>query len=94
MAPRPGELAKAVESVLLRPVATVQDLDAACDEALAGHVALLALTEGDNRNLMCAQIAQKIFGLKQVIAKVNDPVRAHTLAMKARLLSDELVKQR
>jgi Trk K+ transport system NAD-binding subunit len=27
---------------------------------------------------MAAQIAQKIFGLKQVIAKVNDPVRAQT----------------
>ena len=40
--------------------------------------ALLALTEGDNRNLMCAQIAQKIFGVKQVIAKVNDPIRANT----------------
>lgn len=40
--------------------------------------ALLALTEGDNRNLMAAQIAQKIFGVKQVIAKVNDPVRAQT----------------
>src|SRR5947207_15964796 len=37
-----------------------------------------SLTEGDNRNLMCAQIAQKIFGVKQVIAKVNDPVRAQT----------------
>ena len=40
--------------------------------------ALLALTEGDNRNLMAAQIAQKIFGVAQVIAKVNDPIRAAT----------------
>ena len=38
--------------------------------------AVLALTEGDNRNLMTAQIAKKIFGVKRVIAKVNDPVRA------------------
>ncbi len=38
--------------------------------------ALLALTEGDNRNLMAAQIAQKIFGVRRVVAKVNDPVRA------------------
>jgi trk system potassium uptake protein len=38
--------------------------------------AVLALTEGDNRNLMAAQIARKIFGVKRVIAKVNDPVRA------------------
>jgi trk system potassium uptake protein TrkA len=40
--------------------------------------AVIALTEGDNRNLMTAQIAQKIFGVKRVIAKVNDPVRAQT----------------
>lgn len=38
--------------------------------------ALLGLTEGDNRNLMAAQIAREIFGVKRVIAKVNDPVRA------------------
>lgn len=36
----------------------------------------LALTEGDNRNLMSAQIAKEIFGVKRVIAKVNDPIRA------------------
>ncbi|MGH2449725.1 MAG: NAD-binding protein [Candidatus Limnocylindria bacterium] len=38
--------------------------------------ALLGLTEGDNRNLMAAQIAHEIFGVKRVIAKVNDPIRA------------------
>jgi trk system potassium uptake protein TrkA len=38
--------------------------------------AVVALTEGDNRNLMAAQIAKRIFGVKRVIAKVNDPVRA------------------
>ena len=36
----------------------------------------LALTQGDNRNLMSAQIAKEIFGVKRVIAKVNDPIRA------------------
>ena len=40
--------------------------------------AFLALTQGDNRNLMAAQIAKKIFGVAQVIAKVNDPIRAAT----------------
>jgi trk system potassium uptake protein TrkA len=38
--------------------------------------ALLALTDGDNRNLMAAQIAKEIFGVKRVFAKVNDPIRA------------------
>lgn len=40
--------------------------------------AFFSLTEGDNRNLMAAQVAKQIFGVKTVIAKVNDPIRAHT----------------
>ena len=40
--------------------------------------ALLTLTQGDNRNLMAAQVAKEIFGVKHVIAKVNDPIRAKT----------------
>ncbi len=40
--------------------------------------AFLALTQGDNRNLMACQVAKQIFGVKQVIAKVNDPIRANT----------------
>ena len=40
--------------------------------------AFLSLTQGDNRNLMAAQIAKKIFGVAQVFAKVNDPIRAST----------------
>jgi trk system potassium uptake protein TrkA len=35
-----------------------------------------ALTEGDNRNLMAAQIAKERFHVPKVIAKVNDPIRA------------------
>ena len=38
--------------------------------------AFLALTDGDNRNLMAAQIAKEIFGVKRIFAKVNDPIRA------------------
>jgi Trk K+ transport system NAD-binding subunit len=36
----------------------------------------LALTEGDNRNIMAAQVATETFAIPQVIAKINDPVRA------------------
>ena len=36
----------------------------------------LSLTEGDNRNVMAAQVATESFGIPQVIAKINDPVRA------------------
>jgi trk system potassium uptake protein TrkA len=38
--------------------------------------ALLTLTQGDNRNLMAAQVGKDIFAVKHVIAKVNDPIRA------------------
>ncbi|HEX9045097.1 MAG TPA: TrkA family potassium uptake protein [Candidatus Limnocylindrales bacterium] len=40
----------------------------------------LALTEGDNRNVMATQVALEHLGARQVIAKVNDPVRAEAYA--------------
>lgn len=41
---------------------------------------LLALTEGDNRNVMSAQLAIEALGVGRVIAKVNDPLRARAYA--------------
>src|SRR5579884_296419 len=38
--------------------------------------AFIAVTQGDNRNIMAAQIAQHVFGVKKVIARIYDPVRA------------------
>jgi trk system potassium uptake protein TrkA len=40
----------------------------------------LAFTEGDNRNVMAAQVAVENLGAKRVIAKINDPVRAAAYA--------------
>jgi trk system potassium uptake protein TrkA len=40
----------------------------------------LALTEGDNRNVMAAQLATEALGARRVLAKVNDPVRAAAYA--------------
>jgi trk system potassium uptake protein TrkA len=40
----------------------------------------LSLTEGDNRNIMAAQVATESFAIPQVIAKINDPVRAAAYA--------------
>jgi trk system potassium uptake protein TrkA len=40
----------------------------------------LALTEGDNRNIMAAQLAQEVLGATRAVAKVNDPVRAEAYA--------------
>lgn len=38
----------------------------------------IALTNGDNTNVMAAQIAQHIFSVPRVLARVYDPVRAET----------------
>ena len=40
----------------------------------------IALTEGDNRNIMAAQLAAEALGVPKVIAKINDPVRATAYA--------------
>ena len=40
----------------------------------------LAMTEGDNRNVMAAQLALESLGAGRVIAKINDPVRAAAYA--------------
>jgi trk system potassium uptake protein TrkA len=40
----------------------------------------LSLTEGDNRNVMSAQIAAEVFDARRVIAKINDPLRAEAYA--------------
>lgn len=54
------------------------DMDILRQAGIEKADAFLALTQGDNRNLMAAQIAKKIFSVQQVFAKVNDPVRANT----------------
>ena len=45
-----------------------------------GADVLLALTEGDNRNVMAAQIAMENLSVGSVVAKINDPVRAAAYA--------------
>jgi len=54
------------------------DLDILRQAGVESADAFLTLTEGDNRNLMSAQIAKQIFAVRQVLAKVNDPIRAAT----------------
>jgi trk system potassium uptake protein TrkA len=56
-----------------------------------------ALTEGDNRNVLAAQLAEETFHVEHVVAKVNDPVRAEAYTMlglaticRTRLLIDAL----
>ncbi len=45
-----------------------------------GADVFLALTEGDNRNIMAAQLAAEVFGIERTVAKINDPVRAEAYA--------------
>jgi trk system potassium uptake protein len=47
---------------------------------IEGADVFLALTEGDNRNVMAAQLAVEAFEVPRVIAKINDPVRAAAYA--------------
>jgi trk system potassium uptake protein TrkA len=41
---------------------------------------LISLTEGDNRNVMAAQVAMEKLSIERAIAKINDPVRAAAYA--------------
>lgn len=50
------------EDVLKR--AGVEDADAFC-----------ALTNGDNRNIMSAQMAQHVFNVPKVVCRIYDPIR-------------------
>lgn len=37
--------------------------------------AFVALTQGDNRNVMAAQIAKKTFNISKVVCRIYDPMR-------------------
>ncbi len=36
----------------------------------------VSVTEGDNRNIMTAQIAKNVYNVAHVITRINDPIRA------------------
>ncbi len=54
------------------------DEDVLRDAGAEGAELLMALTEGDNRNAMAAQLGKHLFGIPRVIAKINDPLRAES----------------
>ena len=37
--------------------------------------AFVAVTQGDNRNVMAAQMAKHIFGVRRVVCRIYDPIR-------------------
>ena len=45
-----------------------------------GADVFLAFTEGDNRNVMAAQVAMEKLSVGKAVAKINDPVRAAAYA--------------
>jgi trk/ktr system potassium uptake protein len=63
--------------------------------------AFVSVTQGDNRNVMAAQIAKHIFNVKQVVCRIYDPIREelyHSLGLEtisptkvgAKLLKDAI----
>jgi trk system potassium uptake protein TrkA len=56
------------------------DEDALRRAGAEGADLFLALTEGDNRNVMAGQLAREALGIGTVYAKVNDPMRAQAYA--------------
>ena len=57
-------------------VGTALEVDALLEAGIEDADVFVASTNGDNTNLVIAQIAQKRFGVNRVIARVLDPARA------------------
>jgi trk system potassium uptake protein TrkA len=66
--------------------------------------AFVAVTPGDNRNIMASQMAKHIFGVRKIVCRIFDPIREelyHGLGMEtisptrvvARLLKEALEKE-
>lgn len=57
-------------------VGTALEIDALKEAGIEGADAFVAGTNGDNTNLVIAQIAQKRFNVPKVVVRVLDPLRA------------------
>src|SRR5438128_3638743 len=57
-------------------VGTALELDALLEAGIERADAFVASTDGDNTNLVIAQIAQRRFNTKTVVVRVLDPARA------------------
>jgi trk system potassium uptake protein len=57
-------------------VGTALEIDALLEAGIEQADTFIASTNGDNTNLVIAQIAQRRFGVDKVIARVLDPARA------------------
>lgn len=77
------------------------DQDVLRRAGIEGADAFVAVTAGDNRNVMACQIAKHIFGVPRVVCRIYDPIREqmyHNLGLRticptkvgARLLKEAL----
>jgi trk system potassium uptake protein TrkA len=57
-------------------VGTGLEVDALLEAGIDGADAFIAATDGDNTNIVIAQIAQRRFNVPKVIARILDPLRA------------------
>jgi trk system potassium uptake protein len=57
-------------------VGTALEMEALEEAGIERADAFVASTDGDNTNLVIAQIAQKRFNIKKVVVRVLDPARA------------------
>lgn len=57
-------------------VGTALEIDALLEAGIGQADAFVASTDGDNTNLVIAQIAQRRFDVKRVVVRVLDPLRA------------------
>jgi len=51
------------------------DIDVLTRAGVPDADAFVAVTQGDNRNVMAAQIAQHVFHVKRVVCRIYDPIR-------------------
>ena len=53
------------------------DFDQLNQAGIARADAVVAVTSGDNTNILCARVARESFGIKRVVARIYDPRRAN-----------------
>ena len=59
----------------LTVVGTGIDEDVLRSAGIEGADSFVAVTQGDNRNIMAAQVAREIFGVSECVARIYDPAR-------------------
>lgn len=59
-----------------RVVGTGLDQDTLIKAGIERANVFLAVTQGDNTNIMASQIAREVFAVKRVVARIYDPIRA------------------